>query len=681
MRLAKYLAASFVTIAATVGAQQYGSWGFDRAGADQSTKPGDDFFRYANGAWLDKTPIPADKPAVSLRLAMTDTAEARQHDLMEEAARAPHETQDLAGKIGAFYTSFMDEARVDALGVQPLDSLLKQIQTANVAGLAQVQGLAAADFPTPLFGLNIDVDLKKPDTYAVYVSQAGLGLPDRDYYLQPSFAAQKATYLGYVAQLLRLAQWPDADASAAAVVNFETDVAQASWTKVQQRDPVATYNPMAVGQLSILAPGFDWAAFLRSAGLAQVTQVVVGEKSAFPKLTAIYAGAPVGTLRAWQAFHVLDNAAPYLSTAFVDASFEFHDHALNGQAAQRARWKRAVTAVGGTDFLAGAGFGVFGTMGFGVGQLYTAKYFPPSSKAKIEALVGNLKAAYHSRIEHLDWMSAATKAEALKKLETYTIKVGYPDHPRDYAPLVVRKDDLIGNVRRAAAFDWHFQTARLFGAVDKSDWGMTPQTNDAYNGSLRDIVFPAGILQAPIFDPAADAAINYGAIGAIIGHELTHGFDDEGRLLDATGALRDWWAPADAKAFEARAKRLSAQYSTFLPLPGAPVNGDLTNGENIADLGGLTLALDAYHASLGGKAAPVLDGFTGDQRVFLGWAQAWRGKLTDDAVRKQVVSDPHSPRRFRVNGVVRNLDAWYAAFGVQPGDKMYVAPADRVRIW
>ncbi|HTD28000.1 MAG TPA: M13 family metallopeptidase, partial [Xanthomonadaceae bacterium] len=338
-------------------------------------------------------------------------------------------------------------------------------------------------------------------------------------------------------------------------------------------------------------------------------------------------------------------------------------------------------AVSGGDNLTGERIYSFGNMGWAVGQLYTAKYFPPESKAKIEELVGNVKDAFHARIEKLDWMSAETKQQALKKLDTYTIKVGYPDHPRDYSNVAISDNDLIGNVLHAAAADWNFYVARLNGPVDRLDWSMTPQTNDAYNGSLRDIVFPAAILQPPIFDPNADPAVNYGAAGAIIGHELTHGFDDEGRKIDADGTLRDWWTPADAATFEARAKKLGAQYSAFQPLPGVHINGELTMGENIADLGGLTLALDAYHHSLNGKPAPVLDGYTGDQRVFLGWAQAWRGKLREDAIRRQVVSDPHSPRAFRVDGVVRNIDAWYDAFGIKPGNKYYVAPGDRVRIW
>jgi putative endopeptidase len=345
------------------------------------------------------------------------------------------------------------------------------------------------------------------------------------------------------------------------------------------------------------------------------------------------------------------------------------------------RWKRAVRAVGGGDYLAGDRFDRFGNLGWGVGQLYTARWFPPAAKAAIEELVVNLKAAYHARLEVLDWMGPVTKQRALEKLESYTIKVGYPDHPRDYSRVEILDDDLFGNVRRAGAADWSFYVARMPGPVDKSDWGMTPQTNDAYNGSLRDIVFPAGILQPPIFDVDADPAFNYGAAGGVIGHELTHGFDDQGRKFDAEGKLRDWWTAADAKSFEARAHVLGEQYSKFEPLPGLHINGALTMGENIADLGGVTLALEAYHASLHGKPAPVLGGWTGDQRVLLGWAQAWRGKAKDDFVRRQVVSDPHSPRAYRVNGVMRNVDAWYEAFDVKPGDRLYLAPQDRVRIW
>jgi putative endopeptidase len=674
------LATALTAAAAAADKPQYGSWGFDATGVDAHAKAGDDFFRHVNGAWLDRTAIPADKPGWSLRLAMTDTVEGRLHDLMEKAA-AKNETNDLEGKVGGFYKAFMDEGRIESLGAKPIVPELDALRAANSRdALAGLMGRSTDDFENSLFNVSTDVDLKDPSRYAVYLSQGGLGLPDRDYYLKPEFAATKATYQNYVAKLLHLTGWPKAEARAKDVVDFETKIADASWTRAQDRDVVALYNPMSVAELAKLAPGFAWRQFLDNAKLGTLARAIVAEKSAFPKIASIYAAAPVDTIRSWQAFHIADSSAPFLSHDFDAAWSDFHDRTLAGQQKEEVRWKRAVHRVAGGDCGASAG-DCFGTLNWAVGQLYTARYFPPSAKAKIEDLVAHLKAAYRERLEHNDWMSPATKAEAIRKLDTYNIKVGYPDHPRDYSNVVIRSDDLVGDVRKAAVADWDFYSGRLNGPVDRQDWLMTPQTNDAYNGSLRDIVFPAAILQPPMFDPSADPAINYGAIGGVIGHEMTHGFDDQGRKIDAAGALRDWWTPEDAKKFEARAAMLGKQYSSYQPLPGVHVNGDLTMGENIADLGGLTLALDAYHQSLNGKPAPVIDGLTGDQRVFLGWAQAWRGKVTDSYVKKQVVSDPHSPRQFRVNGVVRNIDAWYAAFDVKPGDKLYVAPQDRVHIW
>jgi putative endopeptidase len=410
-------------------------------------------------------------------------------------------------------------------------------------------------------------------------------------------------------KVLGLLGWPEGDVRAKEVVEFETRIADASWTKVQQRDPVASYNPMTVAQLQKLTPGFAWKGFLASADLTQVSQVIVSEKSAFPKIAAVYAATPLPTLRAWLAFHITDNASPFLAKPFADAYFEMYEKTLGGQQEQQVRWKRGIAAVAG----AGAGtsdgsLGNFGTLGFGVGQLYSARYFPPGAKAQIESLVANLKEAYHARIEKLDWMGPATKKEALRKLDTFTIKVGYPDHPRNYSSVVILSDDLVGNVRRAAAADWAFHTGRMNGPVDRSDWEMTPQTNNAYNGILRDIVFPAGILQAPMFDPNADPAINYGAIGGVIGHELTHGFDDEGRQIDADGALRDWWTKDDAAKFNAKAKLLGAQYTAFEDC--GPHAKATQMGVNIADLGGSTLALDAYHASLKGQPAPVVPHLT-----------------------------------------------------------------------
>jgi putative endopeptidase len=673
---------AFAANSAFAAAPQYGAWGFDVAGMDRAVQPGDDFFRYANGQYQDRLVIPADKSSYSLRAAAAEQTEAHVHDLLEEAARAKGPAAGDLAKVGAFYAAFMDEGRVEQLGATPLKASLDEVRAASTRqAIARLMGASNRSFSGSLFGMGVQSDLKDPTHYAVYLGQGGLGLPDRDYYSEAKFAAQKTQYRAYVAHLLTLVGWPDAEARAGEIVALETRVAAASWAKAEQRDADKTYNPMTVAELTAFAPGFDWPSYLAGADLGSVQRVIVAEKSAFPKLAAIYGETPVETLQAWQAFQIADNAAPYLSKAFVDAAFDFRNKTLSGQPEQQARWKRGVHAVAGGDFLAGDRADSFGTMGWAVGQLYTARYFPPSSKAKVEALVGDLKIAFRARIQKLDWMAPQTKIEALKKLDAYRVKVGYPDTPRDYGALVVKRDDLVGDVLRAARFDWAYRVGQLNRLVDRAEWFMTPQTNDAYNGIYNDIVFPAAILTPPIFDPAADPAVNYGAVGGVIGHEMTHGFDDQGRKFDSEGRLRDWWTAEDAKTFQQRAAMLGAQYSSYEPLPGAKVNGELTMGENIADLGGLTLGLDAYHASLHGKPAPVIGGLTGDQRVFLGWAQAWRGKLRDDAIRRQVVTDPHSPRQYRVNGPSRNIDAWYGAFDVKPGEKLYLKPEDRVRIW
>jgi putative endopeptidase len=481
-------------------------------------------------------------------------------------------------------------------------------------------------------------------------------------------------------RLLTLSAWPAPHAHAAAILALESRIAQASWTRAEQRNLPNIYNPYTPARLQAFAPGFSWAAFLQGAGLAAKKRVIINEKSAFPKISRIFADTPLDTLQAWLAFSVADTAAPYLTQAFGDAHFEFHDRLLQGIKERSARWKEGIRAVAGGDCAVDPG-SCFGTLDWAVGQLYTARYFPPETKASIQALVADVMRAFRSRIEHVDWMGEATRAEALRKLDTYVVKVGYPDTPRDYSGVVVRDDDLVGNVRRAAAADYAFYLARSDGPVDKSEWQMTPQTVDAYNGSLRDIVFPAAILQAPQFDASADAAVNFGGIGAVIGHELTHGFDDQGRTIDASGNLRDWWTGADAGAFKARAAVLGAQYASYEPVAGLHINPELTMGENIADLGGLAIALDAYHASLNNEPAPDIDGLTGDQRFFLSFAQIWRGTAREDYIRKLTISDPHSYRSFRVNGVVRNIDAWYQAFGVQPTDKLYLEPASRARIW
>ncbi len=651
--------------------QTYGEWGVDLAGRDPAVKAGDDFNRHANGRYLDGLKIPADRAGWGVAYVVVELSENQVHEILNDTAKtaAANPTTD-AAKAAAFYAAFMDEARVDALGAAPLQAGLAKIRAADDrAKMAALMGQAATGFQSALFGVYIDADPKAPDRYAVNLVQAGLGLPDRDYYLTASFAEKKAKYQAYVAELLKMAGWADPDGSAKAVVDFETAVARDSWTRADRRDVEKTYNPMTVAELQRLAPGFAWTTFLASAELGTPAQVIVNENTAFPKLAAIYAQTPIATLQAWAAFHLVDNASAYLSKPFVDARFAFRSKELSGVEAQRDRWKRAVAALDGA-------------MGEAVGQAYVSRYFPPASKASIDGLVNDLKVAMGQRIDRLAWMSPATKAEAKVKLGKFVTKIGYPDSWKDYSALTIRADDLYGDVERATAWDWRRQVARLGRPVDRTEWYMTPQTVNAYyNSVMNEIAFPAGILQAPYFNPTNDPAVNYGAIGAVIGHEITHGFDDEGRKTDGDGRLRNWWTDGDGRKFEAAAEILGKQYSAYEPVPGSKINGELTMGENIADLGGLLVALDAYHLSLKGRPAPVIDGLTGDQRFFLAFAQSWREKRRDEAIKQQLVSDPHSPAEFRVNGAVRNVQAWYDAFGVKPGDKLYLAPAERAEIW
>ncbi len=649
----------------------YGTWGFDTAGEDKAIRPGDDCFGFTDGTAVSQIVIPQDRSNYGAFAQLAVLSEARVHAILEQAAAsAPAQPATSPQKIGAFYRAFMDQARADSLGAAPLKPDLDAVRAApDKAALAALMGRENDGFFASLVDVSIDTDEKDPDHYAVHISQSGLGLPDRDYYLKPEFAAKKALYQDYATKLLGLIGWTDPAASAAKVVAFETQIAQVSWAKEDERDPDKIYNPMTVAEVEAADPGFAWRPFLKGADLGSTERVIEQENTAIAKIAAIYQQTPLDVLKAWEAVHIADAGAPYLSDAFVQASFEFHNKGLSGQPQIQVRWKRGVRAVD-------AG------MGEAVGQIYVAQYFPPESKAKMQQLVADLKLAFRHRIETLTWMSPATKQEALKKLAGYTVKIGYPNRFRDYSALVIRPDDLTGDVERSSAFEWARQVRRLAKPVDKTEWGMTPQTVNAYNNPVwNEVVFPAAILQPPFFDPNADPAVNYGAIGGVIGHEMTHGFDDEGRKFDSTGRLRDWWTPEDATRFQARADRLGAQYDSYFPLPGAHVNGKLTMGENIADSGGINLGLDAYHASLDGRPAPVVGGFTGDQRVFLGWAQVWRGKTRDDALRQRLVVDPHSPERFRVNGVVRNVDAWYPAFNVKPGQALYLAPDQRAHIW
>jgi putative endopeptidase len=650
-----------------LASREYGPWGFDLSGADLATKPGDDFFRYGNGAWLDRTVIAPDRDANGVDTVLSDTAEARIRDILVrgETDVEPSGGKD-AAKIGAFYANFMDEARVEALDANPIAPLIQTLQVADTR--ADLAELMAKPFFGSIFGLSIGIDAKTPDKYAVTISQGGLGLPDRDYYLTAQFSKKKAAYLAYIAHALGLIGWEAPKEAAAAVLTFETAIAKASWTKTESQDSEKTYNPMRVAQLVRAAP-FPWHSFLRGAELASLDRLVVAEVTAIPKIAALYARTPVATLKAWQAFRLADAAAPYLSQRFVIASFEFREKTLDGVAQLPPRWKRGVRLVEAE-------------MGEAIGRIYVTRHFAPQAKAQIGDLVAHVRLALKARIERVAWMSSGTKSRALDKLARLNAKIAHPNEWRDYSRLEIRHGELVGNVHDAKVFEWRRKVARLSSPVDRDEWDMTPQTVNAYySPNLNEIVLPAAQLQAPYFDLAADPAVNYGGIGALIGHELTHGFDDDGRKYDGAGRLTDWWTVADARQFKARAAKLSRQYSAFEPFPGMHVNGDLTLGENIADLGGVLVALDAYHHSLKGQSAPVVGGLTGDQRFFLAYAQTYRAKKTEDAARQRLVSDPHAPEQYRVNGVVRNIDAWYRAFDVQAGDKLYLSSENRVRIW
>jgi putative endopeptidase len=663
-----------VTPASTVApAARYGAWGIDLDGMDRSVRPGDDFFRFVNGKWADTTPIPPDKTRYGAFDALRDRSELSVRTILDRwAADKTLEPGSDEAKVATTYRSFLDEAKAEELGRKPLDPHLAAIRAAKSRDdVARFMAGASAGFGRALVAPAVFDDQKHPERYALYLSQAGLGLPDREFYLRDEFKAQKERYQKYVADILRLAGWDEPEKSAAAIVELETRIAAAHWTRAESRDRDKTYNPATVAELEKGSPGFPWALYFEESGLGKASRAVVRQNTAFPKLAAIWADTPVETLKAWQAFHLADGAAPLLSKSFVDAHWEFRQKFLNGAEEQRPRWKRAVAAAEMA-------------MGEAIGRTYVKENFPPESKAMMEKLVGDLRIAMKGRIEGLDWMAPETKAKALDKLAKFGLKIGYPSKWRDYSKLEVREGDLFGNAERAARFEWEYDVNRIEQPVDDEEWGMTPQTVNAYySPSKNEIVFPAAILQPPFFDPKADPAVNYGAIGGVIGHEITHGFDDQGRKSDGDGVLRDWWAAEDAAKFEAQAAKLGAQYEAFefKQLPGLHLTGKLTMGENIGDLGGVLLGYDAYQLSLGGEPAPEIDGFTGEQRVFMGWAQVWRTLFRDDALRQQIVNGPHSPGQIRAFAPLRNVDAWYEAFDVEEGDANYVKPADRVRIW
>ena len=646
--------------------------GFDTANFDRSVRPQDDLFRYVNGGWLKRAEIPPDASAWGAFNELRERSREALHTILEEAARLNAAAGTEERKVGDLYASFMDTARVEQLGISPLQGELR-----TIAGIRSTADLPAAfahfarlSVQAPL-NVGVGQDPKRSDVNIVLISQSGLGMPDRDYYLrqEPKMEDTRKAYTAYITRLLMLAGQPDPAGSAARILALETAIAAPQWDRARSRDRNATYNKMTVAELTALTPSFSWTAYLKEAGLTQATDVVVRQPDYVRALDSIVARTPVSTWREYITFKLIDNYANQLPAAYARARFEFRGRTLSGQEEMGVLWKRAVD-------------GVEAILGEPAGMLYVARHFKPEAKARMDALVKNIRAAYSVGIDSLDWMGPETKAQAKDKLAHFTVKIGYPDKPRDFSSLEIRRDDLLGNAMRSDIFRYNDVISRLGKPVDRTRWGMTPQTVNAYyNASNNEIVFPAAILQPPFFDVNADDAANYGAIGAVIGHEIGHGFDDQGRKSDGSGNLRDWWTATDAQAFDARATKLGAQYGAINPIDDMHINPKLTMGENIGDLSGLAQAYRAYRISLGGKEAPVINGFTGDQRFFIGYAQIWRTKFRDEALRQRLLTDSHSPGMYRALVPIVNNDAFVRAFTVKEGDKMYIAPTERVKIW
>jgi putative endopeptidase len=644
--------------------------GIERNNFDPSVRPQDDLYRNVNGKWLKESTIPGDRPATGAFMDLRDRSEQQVRAIIEDAAKTKDNAD--AQKISDLYLSFMDEAKANQLGLSPIQVELDAIASIKdkaglIRELAALQRTGAAG----LFRIFVRTDAKKSDQYIAYIEQGGLGLPNESYYREPKYDGIRKAYVAHIGKMLSLAKIPNAEQAAAQVMAMETAIAKGHWDNVRTRDADKTYNKQSRDELKTLANGLDLDPWFAGIGGQEIKEVIVREPSFMTDLAKTLDQFSIDDWKNYFIWHVINNRASLLSDPFVKENFEFFSKTLLGTPEMQPRWKRGVALVEGS-------------LGEAVGKLYVARYFPPEAKERMKELVRNLIEAYRVDIQALDWMSGETKTKALEKLTKFTSKIGYPDKWRDYSKLVIKPDDLVGNQRRVAEFALNYQLSKLGKPVDRTEWGMTPQTVNAYyNAGMNEIVFPAAILQPPFFDPKADDAVNYGGIGAVIGHEIGHGFDDQGSKYDGDGNLKSWWTKEDRTKFEKRTKALIEQYNAFEPqqLPGQHVNGALTIGENIGDLGGLTIAHKAYMISLNGKEAPIIDGLTGPQRLFIGWGQVWRAKFRDQALSRRLATDPHSPAEFRCNGVVRNLTEFYDAFGVKEGDKLWLPAKDRVRIW
>ncbi|MDK2761651.1 MAG: M13 family peptidase [Sphingopyxis sp.] len=649
--------------AETAAKPAIGDFGFDASGMDKNVQPGDDFYAFANGNWARNTPIPEDKSNYGMFTALADLSQTRTREILDVAKGDPK------SMIGRAYASYLDSATVEAKGLAPIQPWLNRIRAVDKPGLAKLLSEADRSGIPHFFGGYVGQDDKNPEVYIYTIFQGGIGMPDRDFYVKDNErnAKLQAAYLRHLENVLTLAGEKDAAPRAKALYDFEKQIATVHWDKNDSGDATKVYNKMTVAELAKAAPGFDWQTFIRGIGVNE-DSLLVSQPSAFAGEAKLLAAAPIEVIRDALIVRSLDGFSDVLPDAVAQESFSFFGTALSGTPQMQERWKRAV------DFTTA-------NMGEAVGQDYVAKYFPPETKAAMDVLVKNVLTALDTRIGNLAWMQPETKVKAKKKLGNFTTKIGYPDRWKNYAKLEIKADDLFGNQLRSNQFAHDDNIARLGGPIRRWEWGMTPMEVNAYaNFGMNEIVFPAAILQPPFFDPRADAAINYGGIGAVIGHEISHHFDDQGAKYDETGKLADWWTPADVAAFEAAGKALVAQYDAYEVLPGEKLDGTFTLGENIGDLAGLTIAYDAYRKSLGGKEAPVIDGLSGDQRFFLGWAQVWRRNYREQNLSQRITTDPHSPSTQRT-WVSRNLDPWYKAYRIEEGRKLYLAPGNRVRIW
>jgi putative endopeptidase len=645
--------------------------GLDKSGMDASVRPQDDLFLAMNGSWVKKTEIPADKASWGTFYQLRELSDQRVKDIIEELAAKPQPAGTINAKIGDFYSSYMDTAAIDAAGLKPLAPYHAELAAVkNKKDLVVLMGKWVSFTDLPL-NLGVSPDAKDPTIYSAGSFQGGLGLGDRDYYLKPGerFAKARDAYLVYLRTVLALDGDKNAVMDAKAVMALEMKMAKVQWSQEANRDPVKTYNPMTLKELSAKAPNIDWKLYLEAGDLPSPAFVSISQPDYTWALARLVKDEPLDVWKAYMRVRLLDATARILPAGFRDAAYKFHDVAITGVTQDKPRWQRGVATLNNA-------------MGEAIGQVYVSKYFPPAYKARMVELVDNLLKTYSTSIDNLTWMSPTTKVEAHAKLAKYGVKIGYPDVWRDYGALEVKAGDPVGNNVRAQQFEYHRQAVRNGKAVDRTEWGMTPQTVNAYyDPQKNEIVFPAAILQPPFFDMKADDAVNYGAIGAVIGHEISHGFDDQGSQFDGNGKLRNWWTPEDRKAFEAVTSKLDAQYSAYEPLPGTHLNGKLTMGENIADLSGLQIAYKAWKMSLDGKPSPTIDGLTGEQRFYYGFSQVWRAKVREARTLQLVVIDPHSPAQFRADGAAINSDGFHDAFATKPGDKMWKAPADRLRLW